>query len=666
MEVSKTTTVLGCTATDNACTFRYYCPRASAVELELFESYDQSSGQRHPMQRSEKGTWELTLEGSYIGQYYGYRVSPPTDGGRTFMPSDFPIADPWSIHVTTKNHYLQYPLTLITPPPSFDWGDDDYVSPTDPRDLIIYETHLRDMTAHPSSGAKKPGTYEGFCESGIRGGIEHLKRLGVNAVEFLPLQKFPQFEPPYLITTPEGQRNTWNLYGRNHWGYMTSFFFVPETYYASDGTDTQGEILGRTLKAHEELKKLVKALHDEGIAVIMDVVYNHASQYDRNCLKYTDKRYYFRLNAQGEFMSNSGCGNDLKSESDLTRRLIIESILYWMTYFHIDGFRFDLALNIDWDTIEAIREAALDLNPNVLLIAEPWHLKGYDPTGFSDRSWSAWNDHFRNTLRGTDPVAQKGFLLNGFADGYIRHSLETILKGTIRNADGEGLFNSSQHAVNYIECHDNLTFGDWLRIDADPKNRNRIFDNREEIVQLNKDQLRTARLAAFFLMVSQGIPMIHSGQEWARSRIIASSPINDPRTFCIDPNPYNKDNETNYLNYDDINLNKSLVDYYIGLIALRKSAPGLRASDPDKIRFLSSQNLNQITYQISCSEYDDPYDYFISINGDKLQENTVELPQGEWELMADGSTASPESLRIISNNIKIPASTGIIARKLHT
>ncbi len=213
--------------------------------------------------------------------------------------------------------------------------------------------HVRDMTTHPTSTAKQKGSYLGLVEPNQNGGIEHIKSMGVNAVQLLPTQEFANVEVPYKDeTTPV--YNDWNPYSRNHWGYMTTFFFAPESYYASDGTDTPNAWNGTDGRAVNEFKDMIKSFHNEDIAVIMDVVYNHVSNYDWHPLKYIDRESYFRLDENGNYISHSGCGNDTQSENPKMRQLILESLKYWMTAYHIDGFRFDIGNLIDAKTRQLI------------------------------------------------------------------------------------------------------------------------------------------------------------------------------------------------------------------------------------------------------------------------------------------------------------------------
>lgn len=654
---------MGCFATGKKALFRVYSPKAAQVTLELFHDYNQTTGEQHPMQCSHSGIWQVELEGNLLGMYYGYRITPPPEPDPFFEPTDHLIADPYSLHVTTRNHYRRYAKTLITRPDEpFDWQGDDFVAPPDPRDLVIYEAHLRDMTAHPKTGARHPGTYRGFLEDEIRGGINHLKRLGVNAVEFLPLQSFAAFEPPYYKRTEEGVYNTWNPYSRNHWGYMTSFFFAPETIYSSDDSTRAGAVTGLSQRSRQELKTLVRELHREGIAVIMDVVYNHASQYDLNPLRHLDKGHYFRLNKNGNYRSESGTGNDLKTESPRARKLIVESVCYWMRHYHIDGFRFDLANLIDQKTLEQITHQARRINPNVLLIAEPWG-EGYDPTRFSELGWSSWNDRIRNGVKGVKPGKDHGFIFNDKASSIHRQGMKNLLCGTLLSGE-DGLFHEPGHSINYLESHDGYTLGDFIRIGLNSRLRRARIDNRKTFTRLNDEQARIARLAALTLFVSQGVTMIHQGQEWARSKVIALTPAEDPHEGQVDNDSYEKDNETNWLDYSEIRQNPTLFAYYQGLIRMRLASPALRKSPPEAIMFHDGDDLRQFCLRIHGEPAGDPYDYLVYLNGNHEESGHLELPGGFWELIASAENASEAKLAEVSGTMRIFPCSGVVLRQL--
>ncbi|MEL6824141.1 MAG: alpha-amylase family glycosyl hydrolase, partial [Calditrichota bacterium] len=353
---------LGCLIENERFVFRVFAPRASTVTLLIFEHYDSADGNPFSMVRDSDGVWETAINDHLFGKFYGYRVNGPRGMNEKFDPA-IVIADPYSKAVASQNHYSHPARTLILPPDNFDWEGDTGISIA-LKDLIIYEAHVRDMTMHPSAGIDESirGSYSGFIQDGRQGGISWLKQLGINALELLPVQGFGTFELPYKDESTK-VLNTWNPYGRNHWGYMTNYFFAPEAFYATNASSKPGEWNGTDGRQVREMKELVKALHKNGIAVLMDVVYNHVSQYDLNPFKYLDKHYYFRLNESGDYLNDSGCGNDFKSERTMARRMIIDSLIYWMKEYHIDGFRFDLAHIIDWETCEHIRDELRKVNP---------------------------------------------------------------------------------------------------------------------------------------------------------------------------------------------------------------------------------------------------------------------------------------------------------------
>ncbi|MEX0722804.1 MAG: alpha-amylase family glycosyl hydrolase [Gracilimonas sp.] len=650
---------LGCTSEDNATVFRLFAPKADSVTVVIFDNYEDESGIEIPLNKSEDGVWETIIQDTFFEKWYAYKISG-SEGDPFFMQTSYFIADPWSKYVTSQNHHLQFPKTKILPSDTFGWDGDEFQAPEDPRDLIIYETHIKDMVAHSSAKTYVQGIYNDFREAKV-GGISHLKKLGVNAVEFLPLQKFAYFEPPFEEETEEGIRNSWNPYARNYWGYMTSFFLAPETLYASDSSLADGAVIGKTRRAETELKNLVKELHKEGITVIMDVVYNHASHYDLNPLKYTAKDHYFRLDELGNFLNDSWTGNDIDTSSTFSRRLIVESVKHWISEYHIDGFRFDLAGLLDWETVDLIKEEAKKINPNVVLIAEPWG-SDYKPDGFSDHGWSSWNDRFRNGIKGHNPLENKG-LIFGDIGLHSRFAVENFIRGTLKDEE-YGLFHTSEHSVNYLESHDGYTLGDYIRIALNPDKATKVFSNRSNATLLTRKEERLAKLGAMLLFVSQGITMMHAGQEWARSKVVMDPDGIDSEKGTLCRDTYNKDDETNWLNFNDIELNKAFFKYYKGLINLRLSTPAFRKAQPDEINFKVYQDPLHITFSVDGKSSGDMYDYFVSLNANPEKAHDIVLPEGYWEMIANAHVAGQNTIKSVQNNLNIPASSGVILRKL--
>jgi pullulanase len=652
---------LGCLLESGQTVFRLFAPRASEVRLILFQKFDDQDGETIPMVRDENGVWEVLIHGKPQGRYYGYRVSGPKHETEMFDPSVV-IADPYSKAVVSLNHYLHPSKSVILNSSDFDWEGDVWLCPK-LKDLIIYELHVRDMTAHPSSGVDpgKRGTYSGLVQTLENGGLDYLRSLGINAVELLPVQEFANIEIDYKNPALP-VFNTWNAYERNHWGYMTSYFFAPESYYAVGGTIEKGRYNGADGRVNSEFKEMVKAFHRAGIAVIMDVVYNHVSQYDLNPLKYIDKKYYFRLNDDQSFQSLSYCGNDLRTERPMARRLITDSVRYWMEEYHIDGFRFDLATMIDKQTIDGITEMARRVNPDVILIAEPWGGEKYDPHFFSTEGWAAWNDWFRNGIKGEHPRNRPGFVFGQNQDKNFIEFVQKLICGTL--AEQGGHFVQSGHSVNYLECHDNCTMGDFIRFALGDISEQSVIKNLDKHIRLTEKQLKINRLAALILLTSQGAVMIHEGQEFARSKVVAKSAVPDAPAGKIDCNSYNKDNETNWIDYSHRDLNSALVDYYRGLIALRKAHPEFRKAKRKDIHFIQSDSESAFGFLIDLNQSKENRPVFVLLNSHPEKEAEFVLPEGKWGVLVDQNAAGTVMIKEITRSTAVPSTSGMVLRRI--
>ena len=638
-------------------TFRLFAPRAKWVKIVHFTNYRQMAGNSHLMKRDDDGTWWFRAPNSWLGSYYGYRVWGATGEGEMF-DSTLVLADPYSPAVVTLNHYTHPGKTIILPPDTFVWQDTEFRPPAW-RDLIIYEMHIRDLTAHPTSGLPdgKRGYYRSLWQEPQEGGLPYIRSLGVNAVELLPAQDFGNREVPYRDSTAP-VFNTWNPYARNHWGYMTSYFLAPESYYASGNNMEEGFYCGADGSQVQEFKEMVQAFHRNGIAVLMDVVYNHVSQYDYNPLKYIDKYYYFRVNPDGSFTSVSGCGNDLKTERPMARRLIVDSVVHWLREYHVDGFRFDLANMIDRETVKAITRAAQQIKPGVILIAEPWG-GGYDPSGFSEHGWAAWNDQFRNGVKGQNPHNGFGFIFGHWQGSNSVTSLQRYITGSLREFGGQ--FRQASHSVNYLESHDDYTLGDFIRIGLGEVDEKQRITDIDAHARLSSAQLRLNKLAALFLLTSQGMVMLHEGQEYARSKVIVKTEAPDTNWGRIDHNSYNKDNATNYLNFRHSRMNRELVEYYRGLIALRRQHSAFRRAQPNDFQFYSQENPLHIVYRLSYGGKQ----YLVLMNGDPQHRLEFSTPPGAWGVLVDSHRASAKVWRRIAKNVvTVPATSGMVLEKV--
>lgn len=645
---------LGSFVENGKTTFRLFAPSAKHVTLVTFKQPEETEGQEYQMKADIDGVWETTINRELFGIFYGYKVSGENKNEKT----NTICLDPYAKAVASFTSYLSPRRSIVVKDDNYDWEGDTWIQ-RDWRDLIIYEMHIRDITAHPSSGAKHPGTYKGLTEKKINGGIDYIRSLGVNTVELLPSQEFAAIEIPYKKNY-NGLYNTWNPYERNHWGYMTAAFFAPEAYYSENWDNLKlNTWMGKEAKQIKDFKDMVKAFHNDGIAVIMDVVYNHISEYESGNLKEIDSSYYFRFDEKGKYKSESGCGNDFKTERLMARRMIIESILYWMKEYHIDGFRFDLGKLIDWETIEEVIREARKINPNVVFVCEPWG-GGYDPAGFSLRGWGSWNDQIRNGVKGENPYDGLGWIFGKWYGNNNINRVKSYVNGTLVR-DHFGLFQKKEHSVNYLESHDGYTLGDFIRIGSGELNPNKIIRDVNEEVKLTENQLKLNKLAALFLFTSQGITMISEGQEFARSKVVPYEiDVKDTLRGKIDHNSYNKDNETNYINYKHAEINKNLLNYYKGLIELRKEYKAFRKAKYEDISFIEIPG-SQFALGFKVS-YDND-EFLVLLNADNHADAEFTLPDGKWEVFVNPEAAGSKAIDSVSKKVILKSKEGFVLKK---
>ncbi len=644
---------LGSFVSKGKTTFRLFAPNAISVRLYLFDAPENKTSSESEMKLDTDGVWEITLNENLTNKFYAYKVAHSNEANFSELPL---CVDPYAKAVTSFTDFNN-PRKSIVYNKNYNWDNDQWIQ-QNWKDLIIYEMHIKDMTAHPSSEASEPGTYKGLIEDS-KGGINYIKNLGVNTVELLPAQEFGNVEIPYNISL-NNKTNTWNAYERNHWGYMTAAFFAPSSFYSENWKEMKRhEWMGRNGRQVNEFKDMVKAFHKKGIAVMMDVVYNHLSEYEVGNLKEIDKEYYFRLHDNGEFITESYCGNDLKTEAPMMRRLIIDSIIYWMKEYHIDGFRFDLGKLIDWETLEEIIREARKINPNVVFVAEPWG-GGYDPKGFSLREWGSWNDQIRNGIKGENPNNGLGWIFGNWYGNNSIDRLKSYINGTTTNYK-YGLFQKAEHSVNYLASHDGYTLGDFIRLGTKSVGANDKIFNVDANAKLTPEELKLNKLAALFLFTSQGITMIHSGQEFARSKVIPTdNNIEDKEKGQLDHNSYNKDNSVNYINYNHAEMNANLLNYYKGLIELRKTNKEFRRANSEQIKFLDGFQ-NEFTIGFSVKMYDD--EFIVIMNADQNLMEKFTLPDGEWEVLVNRENAGNSVLTTVSGDLDIPEVSGFVLRR---
>lgn len=634
-------------------TFRLFVPRGVKVDVVIFNHPGDSLEQAeiHPMKNDGNQVFEYSQSGEMWGKYYGYRITQRNYEPKQLTPTvpmDSVFADPYSKAIASCNEFPMRTRSLICDISNYDWEGTDWTK-RNINSAVIMETHLKDLTAHKSAKSSNPGTYLGMTDAQV-GGIHYLEKLGVNTVEFLPLQEISEIEAPEFGKTEFGVKNSWNVYSRNYWGYMTANYFSPESSYASDVTNKAGDWNGLSGLAVKEMRDMVKTLHKKGFTVLMDVVYNHVSQNDINPLRFIDYEFYFKQTEK------TGCGNELESHRKMVRRLVVDSLTYWMNEYKIDGFRFDLATAFDRDTVEAIAKETRKINSEVFLIAEPWGGEGaVGRKDFQDFGWSYWCDDIRAAIRGGDnrpTTAGTAFML-GNSDSASK--LAAYWKGSATP--------ESSNIVNYIESHDDATLGDMMRILSGTyciKNKNGSINrikNVQKYLKLSPKLLAAHKIGAVSLFLCQGPLMMHIGQEWARGKIVPDltaqgiaelttkgepGKASDNVIFMTpSPNSYFADNETNYINYDYISLNQELFNFYQGLIALRNANPLLGNAKKEDIEILENANKKSLGVNIGGK-------IFGFVNANAKAAAVYEIPTGEYDIVVNSKAAGTQSLGTVS------------------
>ncbi len=486
-----------------ATVFRVFAPRATACAVELREELDDPQPRSFPMRLTEdEVTWEARIPGDLHGWFYHLRVSGPEDGLSTQFDAERRIVDPWALATVGPEgpgiviDRSELPRA-VAPGPVF--------HPPKWHDLVIMEAHLRDLTARAPIECA-PDVRDGFL--GLAEWIAHpesyVSSLGINALELLPIQ---QNDAP--------KRSDY------HWGYMTTNYFSPCSHYArAPGAASQ----------IEEFAALVDACHARGIAVILDVVYNHVGEPAH--LAFLDKAVYFQFEPDGSHTNWSGCGNTIRPDSAMSRRLVIESLVHLVKTFDVDGFRFDLAELLTVELLGAIETALKAVKPSIVLIAEPWSFRGNIAWRLRSTGIASWNDGFREFVAGYVRGA-------GNADG-LRH----FMKGSV-----DHLAAWPAQSVNYVESHDDRCFLD--KITGNP-GHDGSYPTPNDIARVH--------LAGAILLCALGIPMLASGMEFLRSK----GGLN---------NTYLR-GDVNALDYARIARFAATSDYFKAWIAFRRSGPG--------------------------------------------------------------------------------------------
>ena len=620
---------LGAIWTAEKTMFRLWAPTAASVKVNLYESG--TAGTEDLLEQLDmipdvKGTWVAEKQGNLNGVYYTYQV---TVNGETVE-----ACDPYA-RTTGVNGQRAMIIDLDATDPE-GWAEDrDPHAGKNITDAVIYELHVRDLSVDASSGIENKGKFLGLIESGttnsqgIPTGLDHMKNLGITHIHLLPSYDYASVDESRLDTA------------QFNWGYDPLNYNVPEGSYSTDPYNGAVRV--------SEMKQMVKGLHDNGISVIMDVVYNHVYNGDTFCFNQIVPQYFSRVSDSGVYSAGSGCGNDTASERSMVSKYIVDSVKYWADEYHIDGFRFDLVGLIDTDTINAVVEAVHETHPNVIFYGEGWTMstavtkEGYTMTTQTNSlevpDFAFFSDTLRDCLRGS--------VFNNNESGYVAgiggHT------GTIASTF-RGMptwCKRPTQTINYASCHDNMSLFDRLT-QSTP-------DSSVE------DRIRMNNLAAAIYMTSQGVPFFQAGEEMLRSKPLADG--------SFDHNSYCSPDSVNNLKWENLNeeIYQNVYRYYQGLIAFRKAHPALRMTSAEevneKITNLTGLDFNVTGFRILPGANGEDNE-FVMIFNPRKEGTTVTLPEGKWDIYVDGDRAGLEVLGSVEAEVSVaPISAMVLVKQ---
>ena len=618
---------LGATYTKDKTDLRVWAPTAIDVKVNLYANGDPAQ-QTEPdeqvqMTKDVNGTWIATLNGDKNGTYYTYSVT--TDNGTN------EACDPYA-RTTGVNGKRAMIIDLdSTNPEGWDTDKDPHYD-NNFTDAVIYELHVRDLSSDSSSGIQNVGKYLGLIETGTKNsngiptGLDHMKDLGITHVHLLPVYDYGSVDE-YNLTS-----------GQFNWGYDPVNYNVPEGSYSTDPFNGEVRV--------KEFKQMVKGLHDNGISVIMDVVYNHVYDANKFCVNQIVPGYFTRPNSNG-----SGCGNDVASERSMVSKYIVDSVTYWADEYHIDGFRFDLAGLLDTDTINAIIASVHETHPNVKFYGEGWQM-GTNVTKSGVTLNTMFNStkvpefaFFSDTIRNTVKGGTYGGVSAGFISGATVNSseLNALYKGM------PSWCKTPSQSINYISAHDNNTLFDHITM---------VTPNATVA-----DRIAMNNLGAAFYITAQGIPFIHAGEEMLRSKPDAS------KEGGFNENSYNASDAVNSIKWDELNKAEYMAtyEYYKGLIAFRKAHPALRLTNSADVNSsvfpASGLEANVVAYTINGGINGETAENIYAIFNANSTAKTVTLPEGEWHICVNKNEAGVYSLGTVSGTVSVDAISAMILVK---
>lgn len=590
-----------CVYTPEKTTFTFWSSVAEKMEVRLYNTYDASEFEVITLQEQEGDYWTATIKGDQVGKFYTVCSYQNGEWGQE-SPGIFAKA------VSVNGQRAAIIDIQATNPEG--WENDQRPAMTDPTEVVVYETHMRDFTIDATSGIANKGKFIAFTEQGTKtaeglaSGIDHLKELGITHIQILPMYDYGSIDETTL------DLNKYN------WGYDPVNYNVPEGGYSTNPYDPATRI--------REAKTMIQALHAAGIRVIMDVVYNHTYSVEGCALGRVVPQYFYRMNEDGTYANGSGCGNETASDKEMMRQFMVESVCYWAREYHIDGFRFDLMGIHDQETMRQIRAALDEIDPSIITYGEGWAASSpaYPYEQLAMKQWTytmprvgAFSDDIRNALIGSPFDHHRGFASGNTA------SRDAVRYGLVACPDWSG--EPMQH-VSYITCHDNYCLRDRIEVAA--------------AEETEATKLRMNKLAQTAVMVSQGMTFFYGGEELFRTKQGVENSYQSPDSI-------NVIEWTNKQTYSD------LFAYYREIIKIRRQHKGFRLGTAELVKnhveFPETTQEGLIIYRIKDLQGIDTASSLIVLLNGTAEAMEVEVPQATYTVLAHDAQANANGMGAI-------------------
>ena len=587
--------------------FSLWAPTAEEVHVILYEQAQGGAPKlMFDLKSGENGMWTTSAQGNFKDLFYAFNVKI-----KGVWQGDSPGVMARAVGVNGDRAAV---VDLKSTDPE-GWKGDKRPPLKSFADIVLYEMHHRDFSVDTVAHIKHPGKYLALTEkntstiTGDKTGLDHLKELGVTHVHLLPSFDFASVDE----SLPKPSYN---------WGYDPKNYNVPEGSYATDPYTPEVRI--------REFKQMVMALHEAGIRVVMDVVYNHTASVKGSPFERTVPGYFYRKNENGALANGSGCGNETASERAMVRKYIVESVCYWAREYHIDGFRFDLMGVHDIATMNEVRKALNEIDPTIFIYGEGWAANS--PQLYTEElamktnvaqmpGIAAFSDEFRDSLRGAWGNDAKGAFIvgkKGFASG-VRFGVVGGINHTQLLADSLGKApvvwaKEPTQFISYVSCHDDLCLLDRLKLSARGASE--------------KDLISMVKLAQTAVLTSQGIPFLFAGEEMIRTKKGVS-------------NSYKSSDAVNAIRWSNKTLHRDVFDYVKELIAMRKAHPAFRLGTAERVKkhleFLKTSGTDVVAFQLKGGISGESWNNIIVVYNGKPGVAAVEIPEGVYHVAcADG------------------------------